>query len=194
MGKINGTVKDYKGNILKDAEILFVDPGMNVLASGYSNEDGEYYLQLNDRTTGMVVAMHSYGEKYLAYAEHNLYSQKDYRIDAVLGEIEFLNFKRQVGANRSVFSCSFQVVSLLEMKEKKPNWSPSTMEKYFGLNIGEEEIREYELRKECDSVEVDGHWLDTYTLSFQLPQEYRGKLLELSYKSSNAVGFLKIYL
>jgi hypothetical protein len=194
MGKINGVVKDYKGNILKDAEILFVDLGMNVLASGYSNEDGEYYLQLNDRTTGMVVATHSYGEKYLAYAEHNLYSQKDYRIDAVLGEIEFLNFKRQVGANRSVFSCSFQVVSLLEMKENKPNWSPSNMEKYFALNLGEEEIREYQLRKESDTVEVDGHWLDTYTLSFQLPQEYRGKLLELSYKSSDAVGFLKIYL
>ena len=194
MGKINGTVKDYKGNILKDAEILFVDPGMNVLASGYSNEDGEYYLQLNDRTTGMVVATHSYGEKYLAYAEHNLYSQRDYRIDAVLGEIEFLNFKRQVGANRSVFTCSFQVVSLLEMKEKKPNWSPSTMEKYFALNLGEEEIREYQLKKESDAVEVDGHWLDTYTLSFQLPQEYRGKLLELSYKSSSTVGFLKIYL
>lgn len=194
MGKINGVVKDYKGNILKDAEILFVDLGMNVLASGYSNEDGEYYLQLNDRTTGMVVATHSYGEKYLAYAEHNLYSQKDYRIDAVLGEIEFLNFKRQVGANRSVFSCSFQVVSLLEMKENKLNWSPSNMEKYFALNLGEEEIREYQLRKERDTVEVDGHWLDTYTLSFQLPQEYRGKLLELSYKSSSAVGFLKIYL
>jgi len=194
MGKINGVVKDNNGNILKDAEILFVDPGMNVLASGYSNEDGEYYLQLNERTTGMVVVTHSYGEKYLAYSEQNLYSQRDYRIDAVLGEVEFLNLKRQIGENRSMFSCCFQVVSLREMQKKKMNWSPRNLEKYFGLFLGEDEIKVYQLIKENDSVEVNGHWLDTYTLSFQLPHEYRGKLLELCYKSSDAVGFLKIYL
>lgn len=194
MGKINGVVKDYKGNILKDAEVLFVDPGMNVLASGYSNEDGEYYLQLNDRTTGMVVATHSYGEKYLAYSEQNLYSQKDYRIDIILGEVEFLNLKRVLGENRSVFSCIFQVASLPEMKEKSKNWSPKDLKEKFSLSLGKEELKEYRLKKEDTPVEVNGSWLDTYTLSFQLPEEYRGKLLELKYQSFNAVGFLKIYL
>lgn len=194
MGKINGVVKDYKGNILKDAEILFVDPGMNVLVSGYSNEDGEYYLQLNDRTTGMVVATHSYGEAYLAYSEHNLYSQRDYRIDAVLGEVEFLNLKRIIGENRSVFSCLFQVVSLQEMGKKELNWSPKDFEKYFRLKLGEKEITEYQLIKEVEPLQVDEHYLDTYTLSFALPQDYRGKLLEFSYDSLNCLGFLKIHL
>lgn len=194
MGKINGIVKDYKGNILQDAEVLFVDPSMNVLASGYSNEDGEYYLQLHERTTGMVVGTHSYGEKYLGYSVLNLFSQRDYRIDIELGNAEFLNYKRTVGADRNRFTCSFQVALLPLMKANSKSISPENFREGLKVFLGGTEIEEYTLKKEPRLVKEYGYSVDEYEITFVLPEGYRGQLLEMSYSTKEASGNLKVYL
>jgi len=61
MKKIHGKVTDYKGKPLQGAEVLFLDRAQNIIATGYSDNDGYYFLQTEEKTNGSILCTHNYG-------------------------------------------------------------------------------------------------------------------------------------
>ncbi len=194
MAKINGIVRDYTGKILENAEVLFVDRGFNVLASGYSNEDGEYYLQVNEKTNGMIVGTYSYGEKYLAYTFANISTHLPHRIDVTIGNVEFIQYKREVGIDRTDYICTFQVASLDKMHNGAKYISPRLDEETFTVLLDEKEKSDFVLTKEKVFIEVKGINIDAYRLSFKSDLGDRGKVLTLLYKEGEEYGMLKCFV
>lgn len=194
MGKINGTVSDHRGEILKDAEILFVDRNFNVLGSGYSNEYGEYYLQINEKTNGSVIGTHSYGEKYLAFTYANISTNFHHLVDVTLGNAEFIHFSRELPVDREVYSATFQLVSLEKMRAGEKHLSPETDEHSFEIRIDDRILNEFELSHTEAVVEEKNATVDLYRLSFKSGAEDRGKILTLIYSKDNEYGMLKSFL
>ena len=194
MAKINGIVKDQKGKILENAEVLFVDRASNVLASGYSNKDGEYYLQISEKTNGMVVGTYSYGEEYLAFIFDNVSTHLPHHIDVIVGDVEFLQFRRIITKEREKYICSFQLVSLSRMKRGDVHLSPEGAEASLQFRLDGKMMKAYNLTKEKLSVEGRGNTIDSWTLSFAYDQKDRGKVLELIYMHKDSYGMLKSYV
>lgn len=194
MGKINGIVKDHEGRRLPDAEVLFVDRGMNVLCSGYANEDGEYYLQLTERVNGMVIGTYAYGETHLGFTFQNLSSQENYRVDVELGTVEFLNYQRIIGQDRGVYRAKFHLASLTMMKKKKRNYSPKGDQSFFKVTLEGTKDLDFILKKEEAPLAELGKYVDVYELTFPLDPSFRGKILELRYESGDGYGIFKTYL
>ena len=194
MAKINGVVKDQKGKILENAEVLFVDRASNVLASGYSNKDGEYYLQISEKTNGMVVGTYSYGEEYLAFAFDNVSTHLPHHIEIIVGDVEFVQFRRIITRDREKYTCSFQLASLSRMKRGEIHLSPEGAEASLQFRMDGETMKAYQLTKEIVSVEGRGNTIDFWTLSFAFELKDRGKVLELIYKDKDSYGILKSYV
>ncbi|WP_312654267.1 carboxypeptidase-like regulatory domain-containing protein [Proteiniclasticum sp.] len=194
MGKINGIVSDYEGNILADAEVLFVDRNFNVLGSGYTNEDGEYYLQINEKTNGSVIGTYSYGEKYLAFTHANISTNIPHRINVTLGNIEFIHFSRELPVNREVYTATFQLVSLGKMKRGENHLSPEKDEHSFKALLDGKLIDEFEITQMVAEVEEKNATIDQYRLSFKSGKDDRGKVLSLVYSKDNEYGILKSFL
>jgi len=110
--KIHGTIKNYSGKPLENAEILYVDRTYSVLGSGYSNADGEYYVQVDGKFRGMLNSTFAYGEKYLAYWFMDLYSDQSHKVEIILGNVEFIFFKQETISN-SMISATLSVCCLL---------------------------------------------------------------------------------
>jgi hypothetical protein len=194
MGKINGVVKDYKGKVLKDAEVLFVDRSFNVISSGYSNEEGEYYLQVNEKTNGMVVGTHSYGEDYLAFSFCNVSSHMPYHIDIIIGNVEFLQYKREMTKDSDNYTSTFQIASLYKILEGEKHISPRIDETSFSVMLDEKSLENFTLEKEEIFIEEKGISVDSYRLSFISDIHDRGKVLTLLYKEDNSYGILKCFV
>ncbi len=194
MGKINGTVSDHRGTILQDAEILFVDRNFNVLGSGYSNEYGGYYLQINEKTNGSVIGMHSYGENYLAFTHANISTNIPHHINITLGNVEFIHFNRELPVDREIYSATFQLVSLEKMRAGKKHLSPETDDHSFEIRIDDRILNEYELTHTEAVVEEKNATVDLYRISFKSETEDRGRLLSLIYRKDEEYGMLKSYL
>jgi len=194
MAKINGVVKDHEGKIIENAEVLFVDRAFNVLASGYSNEDGEYYLQINEKTNGMVMGTFSYGEEYLAFTFDNISTHIPHRIDIRLGNVEFIKFKRGIPKERDRYVCSFQLVSLPRMIAGNRHLSPDASESSLQFLLDDKMLTGYQLTKEKTAMEDRGDTIDSYTLSFESDVKDRGKVLQLIYKTKDSYGILKSYV
>jgi hypothetical protein len=194
MGKINGVVKDRYGNVLEHAEVLFADRAYNVLSSGYSNEDGEYYIMVNEKTNGIIVGTHSYGEDFLAFTFANVSTHIPHHIDVVLGNVEFLNFSRLVTGNREEYTCSFQLASLERMKRGDRHLSPEFFRESLKVSVGGVTLDSYEIRSEIIEVEGGKITMDAYELSFPSSVKDRGKVFVLTYEIGNSYGMLKSYL
>jgi len=194
MGKINGVVKDFKGKVIEDAEVLFVDRSFNVISSGYSNEEGEYYLQVDEKTNGMVVGTHSYGEDYLAFSFCNVSTHMPHHIDIRIGNVEFLQFKRELTKERDEYTCTFQIASLYKMLDGEKHISPSLDETSFSVMLDDESLENYKMEKEEMLIEEKGISIDSYRLSFKSDIHDRGKVLTLLYKENNSYGILKCFV
>jgi len=194
MGKINGVVKDYNGKVLKDAEVLFVDRSFNVISSGYSNEDGEYYLQVNEKSNGMVVGTYSYGEDYLAFSFCNVSTHMPHHIEIRIGNVEFLQYKREITKEIDEYTCTFQIVSLYKMLEGEKHISPRVNESSFSVSLDDKSLENFTMEKEEMLIEEKGISIDSYRLSFKSDIHDRGKVLTLLYKENNSYGILKCFV
>lgn len=194
MGKINGVVKDYNGKVLKDAEVLFVDRSFNVISSGYSNEEGEYYLQVNEKTNGMVVGTYSYGEDYLAFSFYNVSTHMPHRIEISIGNVEFLQYKREIMKDRDDYTCTFQIASLAKMLAGEKHISPGLDETSFSVMLDDQSHENFAMEKEEVFIEEKGISIDSYRLSFKTDIHDRGKVLTLLYKENDSYGILKCFV
>lgn len=194
MGKINGVVSDHKGEILMDAEILFVDRNFNMLGSGYSNEFGEYYLQIDEKTNGSVIGTHSYGEKYLAFTHANISTNSAHIVNITLGNVEFIHFTRELPVDRENYVATFQLVSLQKMKAGKKHLSPERSEHAFEILLEERALKDYKITHSEAFVKEKNATVDLFRLSFKSGIEDRGKVLSLIYRTDNEYGILKSFL
>lgn len=153
MGKIHGKVMNFEGRFLKEAEVTFVDRAFNIISTGYSDADGYYYLQPEEKTNGMVYATSSYGKSLLGFWFHNLNSDKQRELDIVIGEIELLEFSKLMDRERKNVVISFQPLSLTALKDGLENLSP---EKYL-----------LELQVKIDGRIQDGYELEVIRESRQ---------------------------
>ncbi|HSL86488.1 MAG TPA: hypothetical protein VK861_06105, partial [Bacteroidales bacterium] len=184
----------YEGRVLPDAEILFVDRGFNVLGSGYSNEAGEYYLQINEITNGSVISTHSYGEKYLAYTFANVSTGTSHHIDVILGNVEFIHFTREMSGDRDTYTCRFQLASLTRMRSGALHLSPETERSFFEVRMDDQVLSEFELSHTSVKIQGKEATIDNYLLSFKTSVKDRGKVLSLAYHRETDFGALKTYL
>lgn len=194
VAKINGIVKNKQGDLLENAEVLFVDRSFEVLTSGYSNDEGEYYLQINEKANGMVMATYAYGEKYLGFTFANLNSGTAHRVDVILGNVEFINFTRVINKNRDDLTYQFQLASLDAMTKKKKNISPESKPKMFEIFIGEQKIEGYELVKVEKQIGGKNQFIDEYTVVLKKEKSQRGNVLKIEYQDENSFGMVKAIL
>lgn len=194
MAKINGVVRDYNGEVLEDAEVLFVDRSFNVISSGYSNKEGEYYLQVDEKTNGMLVGTHSYGEDYLAFSFCNISTHMPHHIDIRIGNVEFLQYKRIMMKERDDYTCTFQIASLSKILEGEKHLSPRLNETSFSVMLDEKPLEKFTMVKEEIFIEEKGISIDSYRLSFNSDIHDRGKVLTLLYKENNSYGILKCFV
>ncbi len=194
MAKINGVVRDYNGKVLEDAEVLFVDRSFNVISSGYSNKEGEYYLQVDEKTNGMLVGTHSYGEDYLAFSFCNISTHMPHHIDIRIGNVEFLQYKRIMMKERDDYTCTFQIASLSKILEGEKHLSPRLNETSFSVMLDEKPLEKFTMVKEEIFIEEKGISIDSYRLSFNSDIHDRGKVLTLLYKENNSYGILKCFV
>lgn len=194
MAKINGVVRDYNGEVLEDAEVLFVDRSFNVISSGYSNKEGEYYLQVDEKTNGMLVGTHSYGEDYLAFSFCNISTHMPHHIDIRIGNVEFLQYKRIMMKERDDYTCTFQIASLSKILDGEKHLSPRLNETSFSVMLDEKPLEKFTMVKEEIFIEEKGISIDSYRLSFNSDIHDRGKVLTLLYKENNSYGILKCFV
>jgi len=194
VGKINGVVKDCNGKVIEDAEVLFVDRSFNVIASGYSNEEGEYYLQVDEKTNGMVVGTYSYGDDYLAFSFCNVSTHMPHHIDIRIGNVEFLQYKREITKEKDEYTCTFQIASLNKILDGEKHLSPRVDETSFSVMLDDKSLENFTMRKEEIFIEEKGISLDSYQLSFKSDIHDRGKVLTLLYKENNSYGILKCFV
>lgn len=194
MAKINGVVRDYNGEVLEDAEVLFVDRSFNVISSGYSNKEGEYYLQVDEKTNGMLVGTHSYGEDYLAFSFCNISTHMPHHIDIRIGNVEFLQYKRIMMKERDDYTCTFQIASLSKILDGQKHLSPRLNETSFSVMLDEKPLEKFTMVKEEIFIEEKGISIDSYRLSFNSDIHDRGKVLTLLYKENNSYGILKCFV
>lgn len=194
MAKINGVVKNNQGELLENAEVLFVDRSFEVLTSGYSNELGEYYLQVNERTNGMVMATYSYGDEYLGFTFANLNSSIAHHVDITLGNVEFINFTRVINKDGDLFTYHFQLASLDAMKKNNLYISPVFSLEYIKVTLEDEEVLKVEIEKEEVPVAGKNQWIDQYALSFKGSRKDRGKVLRIVYLEKDTYGSIQTML
>jgi len=195
MAKIYGKVRDSQGTPLTNAEILFIDRGFTLISSGYSDEDGTYYVQINESLNGMLNATCSYGEKYLGAWFMNLNSNVAHKIDLVLGTVEFVFFRREIIKDSKDFNYSFRLVSLNNLKEKKNNLSPEFDSKKFTVTIDGKPIKVIELNKrETMYLEDKKQNIDEYFFKIENTGIERGKLLEVHYSDGQYSGMIQAYI
>jgi len=194
MGKINGVVKDYRGKVIEDAEVLFVDRSFNVINSGYSNEEGEYYLQVDDKTNGMVVATYSYGEDYLAFSFCNVSTHMPHHIDIRIGNVEFLQYRREITKEKDEYTCAFQVASLDKIIGGEKHISPRLDETSFSVMLEDKALENFTMGKEEIYIEEKEISIDSYRLSFKADIHDRGKVVTLLYKENDSYGILKCFV
>jgi hypothetical protein len=191
MAKIYGKVKDIQGTPLANAEILFIDRGFTLISSGYSDDDGTYYVQVNESINGMLNATCSYGEKYLGAWFVNLNSNVAHKIDLVLGTVEFVFFRREITKDSKDFNYSFRLLSLNNLKERRDNLSPEFDSKNFTMTIDGKSVNLFELNKrETIYLEDKGQYIDEYFLKIQNTGNERGKLMELQYTDGQLSGLI----
>lgn len=192
MAKIYGKVTDDQGTPLANAEILFIDRGFALISSGYSDEDGAYYVQVNESLNGMLNATCSYGEKYLGTWFMNLNSNVAHKIDLILGTVEFVFFRREMVKDSKDFHYSFRLVALSHLREGKDNLSPEFDLKNFTVAIDGTPINGYELSKrETMYLEDKRQNVDEYILKIENTGKERGKLLELQYDDGKHRGMIQ---
>lgn len=195
MAKIYGKVTDNQGTPLANAEILFIDRGFTLISSGYSDDEGAYYVQVNESLNGMLNATCSYGEKYLGGWFMNLNSNVAHKIDLVLGTVEFVFFRREMIKDSKDFNYSFRLVSLNNLKEKKGNLSPEFDSKNFTVTIDGKPIKFIELNKrETMYLEDKKQNIDEYCIKIENTGNERGKLLELHYSDGHYSGMIQAYI
>ncbi len=194
MAKINGKVMNMQGELLENAEVLFVDRSFEVITSGYSNDQGEYYLQVNERTNGMVMGTYSYGEKYLGFTFANINSSVAHHVDITLGNVEFIHFTRVINKDSTLFTYQFQLASLEAMKINKHHISPAFDPGYLKVTLENEELTSVDIRREQVLVGERNQWIDQYTLSFKGSKKNRGQVLRVVYNENGAYGIIKTFL
>ncbi|ETA81630.1 carboxypeptidase-like regulatory domain-containing protein [Youngiibacter fragilis] len=173
MKKIHGKVTDYKGKPLQGAEVLFLDRAQNIIATGYSDNDGYYFLQTEEKTNGSILCTHNYGVTSLGFSFYNITSDKARDLDIRLGEIEFLDFKKFLDREKQVIRISFRPVSLKAINDKIECISPDrfTTEIELLLNGKKQKCQELEVEKEIK----DDKCTDRYNLILELPKGYDPK-------------------
>lgn len=192
MAKIYGKVTDVQGTPLANAEILFIDRGFALISSGYSDEEGAYYVQVNESINGMLNATCSYGEKYLGTWIMNLSTNVAHKIDLILGTIEFVFFRREMVKDSKDFHYSFRLVALNHLKEKNDNLSPEFDSKNYTVTIDGMRVNGFELcKRETMYLEDKNQKVDEYILIIENTGKERGKLLELQYDDGEQRGMIQ---
>jgi len=192
MGKIYGKVRDSQGTPLANAEILFIDRGFTLISSGYSDDDGTYYVQINESLNGMLNATCNYGENYLGAWFMNLNSNVAHKIDLVLGTVEFVFFRREMTKDSKDFNYSFRLVSLNNLKERKDNLSPEFDYNNFAVTIDGKPENLFELSKRGSIYLEDKRQnIDEYILKIKNTGKERGKLLEIQYSDGQFSGLIQ---
>lgn len=173
MKKIHGKVTDHKGKPLQGAEVLFLDRAQNIIATGYSDNDGYYFLQTEEKTNGSILCTQNYGITSLGFSFYNVTSDKARDLDIMLGEIEFLDFKKFLDREKQVIRISFRPVSLKALNDKTECISPDrfTTEIEMLLNGKKQKCQELEVEKEIK----DDKCTDRYNLILELPKGYDPK-------------------
>jgi len=192
MAKIYGKVRDSQGTPLANAEVLFIDLGFTLISSGYSDDDGTYYVQINESLNGMLNATCNYGEKYLGAWFVNLSSNAAHKIDLVLGTVEFVFFRREMTKDSKDFNYSFRLLLLNNLKERKDNLSPEFDSKNFTVTIDGKSENLFELSKRGSLYLEDKRQnIDEYFLTIKNTGKERGKLLEIHYSDGQYSGMIQ---
>lgn len=169
MAKIHGKVMDFEGKLLENAEVTFLDRTFSIVATGYSDADGYYYLQPQEKTNGMIYATSRYGKSYLGFWFHNVNSDKYRETDIVVGQIEFLEFTKLLDRERAHVDITFKPLSLGALLGKKGSFSPDpenldltvridgVIQKGYALRVEnlphkDREISQYQLRLVIEGV------------------------------------------
>jgi hypothetical protein len=170
MKKIHGKVTDNHGKPLQGAEVLFLDRAQNIIATGYSDNDGYYFLQTDEKTNGSILCTHNYGVTSLGFSFYNVTTDKARDLDIRVGEIEFLDFKKFLDRDKQVLRISFRPVSLKALKDKIECISPDrfTTEIEMLLDGKKQKCQEMEVEKEIK----DDKCTDRYNLILELPKGY----------------------
>lgn len=191
MAKIHGTVRDYIGKPLENAEILYLDRTYSVLGSGYSNADGEYYVQIDGKHRGMINSTSDYGEKFLGYWFMDLYSDTPHKMDIILGNVEFVFFKQENVNDSMNFSYSFRLLSLEQLLTKDEQLSPKSDLGSFRIMIGGNERKEVTLKRRGQVfLEVTKQNMDEYVITFRNTGVETGKVMEICYENGENRGMI----
>lgn len=197
MAKIHGKIMDFEGKLLENAEVTFLDRTFTIISTGYSDADGYYYLQPQEKTNGMIYATAQYGRSYLGFWFHNVNSDKYRETDLVVGQIEFLEFTKLLDRERTHVDITFKPLSLGALLGKKGRFSPDPGNVQLTVLIDGVTQKGYELRVE--SVSHKDREISLYHLILALegiynPREESVMELQLSDRSTGEKGMARVIL
>lgn len=92
MIRVYGVISDFSGKPLEGATIHFEDENFQPLYTAYTDKDGEYSLEVEDRTY-IIFAVKDYAEKYLEYWHWNFKPKMDRRLEIKIDGIELYGMK-----------------------------------------------------------------------------------------------------
>lgn len=197
MAKIHGKIMDFEGKLLENAEVTFLDRTFTIIATGYSDVDGYYYLQPQEKTNGMVYATAQYGKSYLGFWFHNVNSDKYRETDIVVGQIEFLEFTKLLDRERTHVDLTFKPLSLGALLGDSGSFSPDPEDLDLMVTIDGVTQAGYELSLE--SVSHKDREISKYHLILSIkgiynPREESVLELQLSDRSTGEKGMARVIL
>lgn len=197
MAKIHGKIMDFEGKLLENAEVTFLDRTFAIITTGYSDADGYYYLQPQEKTNGMIYATAQYGKSYLGFWFHNVNSDKYRETDIVVGQIEFLEFTKLLDRERTHVDITFKPLSLGALLGDSGSFSPDSENLSMTVLIDGVVQEGYELRLE--SVPHKDREISQYHLVLSIKEVYNPREesvleLQLSDRSTGEKGMARVIL
>lgn len=197
MAKIHGKIMDFEGKLLENAEVTFLDRTFTIIATGYSDEDGYYYLQPQEKTNGMIYATAQYGRSYLGFWFHNVNSDKYRETNLVVGQIEFLEFTKLLDREQADVDITFKPLSLGALLGGKGSYSPKPENLDLTVRVDGASQKGYELRVE--SVTHKDREISLYHLLLHMEGDYNPREesvmeLQLTDRQTGEKGMARVIL
>ncbi len=136
MAKLSGMVRDFKGNLLNDADVQLKDEYFQILYETKTDEQGYYELSADDGLYPSLFICKDYSINYLEYWAWQVPLFEDINIDARIGGLELyaINaFKIQLGI--PTLSIYFRPMSLKRFSKMETISTTVLMKESKILNI-----------------------------------------------------------
>jgi hypothetical protein len=193
MGKFYGKVTDRKGQPLEGVEILFIDLAQEVLASAYSSQEGDFYIQWDQPAQGMLSATAGKGDQPLGAWFMNLAASRSCQVDLTLGNVEFLKFQRVRREASGEEILRFQLVQLEKVLGQERELSPALRKENLRILRGGVLVEDFTMERILRKLPFMGSQVEEITLRLPLGNRGEDSLLELVYSTPNAFGMLKSF-